>query len=188
MQVETPKDIIGAYGTQVVWLETRLAEIKQQDPENATALGAVETELEWARNALSKIREVVSVPKGKLVQVVKTKVPSLRNKVGRVTYVNTDRGYATVSFDGATHAHSLSLKNLTVVDMPVPSTRVPSAGMVVKFKNDPEAYVAIQWSTDTVYVEPMSSVYSGKDEWYRCDARVRKLRTNVETIEGMPPL
>jgi hypothetical protein len=131
---------------------------------------------------------MVNAPKGRLVLVVKSKVSGLRDKVGRVTYVNTDRNYATVAFDGGTRVHSLSLDNLLIVDMPVPSVRIPTDGMVVKFENDPQEYVAQRWTTDTVFVEPMTSVNSGAAEWSRQSTRVWKRRDTIETINGIKPL
>jgi hypothetical protein len=189
MQVESPKDLINAHVNQVCWLNKRLQQLKSEGAsETDLPFTTVQNELARVERSLEKTRELFKAPKGRLVQVMKSKVFGLRNKVGRVTYVNLDRGYATVSFDGGLASHALSLKNLEIVNMPTPSDRIPVAGMVVKFKDDLEEYVAINWSEDGLYVEPMWSVNSGKDNWDRNYNRKWKLRVDIETINGIAPV
>jgi hypothetical protein len=189
MKVESPVELREAYATQVSWLESRLESLKKSGTSETDATYvAVQNELNWARTAHTKIKDMVRAPKGRLVLVVKSKVAGLRDKVGRVTYVNTDRNYATVAFDGGARVHSLSLDNLLIVDMPVPSVRIPVAGMVVKFKDDSNEYVAQVWNAAQVFVEPTTSVNSGAGEWVRSGSRIWVNREKIETIDGVKPL
>jgi hypothetical protein len=188
MQVESPKDLIDAYAIQVSWLERRLTQLKLLGFETSPISGTVQAELDWAKNALDLVRKVVAEPKGYLVQVLRSKIYGLRDKVGRVTYASADRNYATVEFEGGVFSHNLSLSNLLVIDMPVPSVRIPSPGMVVKFKGDSQEYVSVLWNSENVFVEPKISVDSGADTWTRDVKRVWKDRFAIETINGVVPV
>lgn len=188
MQVESPSDIVLAYANQAVWLQRRLEILKKEGLESSPVYTQVVGELAWCQKARDRMKETIKEPKGYLVLVLRSKVSGLQGRVGKVTYVNHTHNFASVVFGDDPKPRNLGMGNLQIIDLPTPSSKIPAAGMRVRFKDDSEEYRSFSWSPDWVYVEPMTSVNSGDTEYMRSSRRECKDRSKIATINGVTPL
>jgi hypothetical protein len=130
-------------------------------------------------------KDRVKYPKGNLVRVKKSKCPELVGKVGRVLYVNTDKDWASVDFNDGEKARNLALSRLEIIDLPPLPDSIPASGMIVRFKNNPEEFVARSWEAREVLVELLSLAHSGRGEEIRRLALEWKQRLDLESVNGV---